>query len=437
MSSTAAAAPQLPGHAPVFPPANAPAPAVSQSLREIFSLGDFVKEVGNEKNLNDQKALIAAYDASVLALVGPNDLQKVMVYDKETRQKVERFFKKKSAWKKLARHFRINVVEAWHQVTILDNGNVIAEVRVRGIAPWGQEADELGACTTYETRFAYDKSKGWHDCLATAMTRASNRAISALIAAGEVSAEEVGAEDRGDDEQTEEQRIAIRTAALAKMTLDDALKVTLAGKPKAWGNNGGKPLADVSNATLTRALAFFKEKIAVEDKDFLAYQIRAISLVLEARGAAPNETPATSLKEQLDAAADKEDAKTLPFDNAGGVATTSATTATAPAAKKATRELPADVKEIKRWSTAEMQAKVIELLELPLFEGEIRIEYHRQLRDNPTHHQLVGMLTVLAERMAAPKVALDSRGNVGVLPGEYDEESDSDGDDGMSPAAHD
>src|SRR5690606_31072830 len=69
----------------------------------------------------------------------------------------------------------------------------VARVVVRATAPWGQTVEAVGLCDTREARFrsAAARAKATHDVEATAATRATNRAISDLIAAGEVSAEEI------------------------------------------------------------------------------------------------------------------------------------------------------------------------------------------------------------------------------------------------------
>ena len=59
---------------------------------------------------------------------------------------------------------------------------------VKARATWGgRTAENLGAVSSDERGFA----RSWHDPLATAATRAINRAISDMIAGGEVSAEEL------------------------------------------------------------------------------------------------------------------------------------------------------------------------------------------------------------------------------------------------------
>lgn len=126
-----------------------------------------------------QQAMARAYDAACKALIGPNDVQ----LDKG------REFKKKSAWRKLARHFGLSTAVTGVQKEYL--GDVfLATVTVKATGPWGQSSDAVGACAT-------DEATGRRvitiaDAIATAETRATNRAVSNLIAMGEVSAEEIG-----------------------------------------------------------------------------------------------------------------------------------------------------------------------------------------------------------------------------------------------------
>ena len=126
-----------------------------------------------------QQALARAYDEACAALIGPNDVQ------------VEsgRSFKKKSAWRKLARHFNISTAVASVQKEFV--GDVfLATVTVTATGPWGQSSDAVGACATDEATGRRIITMA--DALATAETRATNRAVSNLIAMGEVSAEEIG-----------------------------------------------------------------------------------------------------------------------------------------------------------------------------------------------------------------------------------------------------
>lgn len=143
-----------------------------------FSMPDYLASVNTEAALRTQQQLAAAYDKACTALIGPNDVQ----------MDGNRSFKKKSAWRKLARHFGIST--AVSGITKEDmNGIFVATVTVRASGPWGQSAEAVGACGT-------DEATGRRvitiaDAIATAETRSTNRAISNLIAMGEVSAEEI------------------------------------------------------------------------------------------------------------------------------------------------------------------------------------------------------------------------------------------------------
>lgn len=218
-----------------------PAPAP-----EAKSFEEILAELTDPQTLERHVALIAAYDVAVSKLVTQADVQ---VEGKRT-------FKKKSAWRKLAQFFRVSTEilrnERWWEIDE-ESGekHLVARVVVRGRAPWGQTAETVGLCSTRESRFyatgirclncggpmwdnrapgksrngeafrckdnecggsimpgefdesqlqrrpnATARAKADHDVEATAATRAVNRAISDLIAAGEVSAEEMeGAEE--------------------------------------------------------------------------------------------------------------------------------------------------------------------------------------------------------------------------------------------------
>ena len=65
----------------------------------------------------------------------------------------------------------------------------VATVTVKADAPWGQSSESVGACATDEETGRRKITIA--DAIATAETRATNRAVSNLIAMGEVSAEEM------------------------------------------------------------------------------------------------------------------------------------------------------------------------------------------------------------------------------------------------------
>jgi len=146
-----------------------------------YDARDYLATLTKHDGIGVQRQLSAAYDAAVASLIGPNDVQ----------MEGTRSFKKKSAWRKLARYFNISVAIAKVEHTVLEgSGHFLCTVTARAVAPWGQSYEEVGACCT-------DEATGRRvitvaDAIATASTRAGNRAVSNLIAMGEVSAEEVG-----------------------------------------------------------------------------------------------------------------------------------------------------------------------------------------------------------------------------------------------------
>lgn len=97
-------------------------------------------------------------------------------------------FKKKSAWRKYRNAFKINT-EIIDREILKDKQGRVQEATfiVRATSPRGDYTDAYGSCSRFEHPF----SKPNHDIPATAQTRATNRAISDLIGAGEVSAEEM------------------------------------------------------------------------------------------------------------------------------------------------------------------------------------------------------------------------------------------------------
>src|SRR5690606_2837336 len=153
-----------------------------------LSFGEVVERLASPEALEQQQKFMAAYDRAVRALIGPNDVH---------RASDGREYKKKSAWRKLARWAGISTeivrADRWWEEDPDGARHYVARVVVRATAPWGQTAEAVGLCDTREARFrsAAARAKATHDVEATAATRATNRAISDLIAAGEVSAEEI------------------------------------------------------------------------------------------------------------------------------------------------------------------------------------------------------------------------------------------------------
>lgn len=207
---------------------NAPAP---------FDMATFLADIKNPAHVAQQQALAAAYDAACSAIIGPNDVQ------------IEggRSFKKKSAWRKLGRYFRISTRVSRIDKEVLSTGDFLATVTVEASAPWGQSAEAAGACCT-------DEATGRRvitvaDAIATAETRATNRAVSNLIAMGEVSAEEMGDRSGGQSRGAPKK---------------DEDKVMPFGKQK------GTRLGDIETSALESTVAWATEKDAKKFKDLIA-----------------------------------------------------------------------------------------------------------------------------------------------------------------------
>lgn len=188
-----------------------------------FELHSYLKAL----DATGQNALAAAYDAACSAVIGPNDVQAAD----------GRSFKKKSAWRKLARYFNISV-QIIEEPTISQVGEfMVATVRARATAPWGQSFDDVGSCGTDEATGRRTISIA--DAVATAATRASNRAVSNLIAMGEVSAEEIG------DHKSRQQSSS-------------------KGPVLPFGDKKGTPLADLSSEELNTVKQWCVKKDAAK-----------------------------------------------------------------------------------------------------------------------------------------------------------------------------
>lgn len=203
-------------------------------VRPGFDLTDYLTTVGSAVAIKQQHQLAAAYDAACASLIGPNDVQ------------VEggRTFKKKSAWRKLGRHFSISTAVVSVHKEWMDE-TFVATVTVRASAPWGQSAEAVGACGTDEESGRREITMA--DAIATAETRATNRAISNLIAMGEVSAEEMS---KG------EPRASGPKAARDKVM--------------PFGKTKGKKLGELETKELDSTAKWCREKDATKFADLIA-----------------------------------------------------------------------------------------------------------------------------------------------------------------------
>lgn len=149
----------------------------------------------NESNVPDVRVAIEQWDAYqklCKGLLNDTDYQKIEVKQKDKNGKwikVEKQFKKKSAWQKLSRAFNVDTAIVNRELVRTNTGRVKeAYYCISASLPNGRRVESDALCSRTEN--GKDKVSD-HTIMATAKTRATNRAISELIGAGEVSAEEL------------------------------------------------------------------------------------------------------------------------------------------------------------------------------------------------------------------------------------------------------
>ncbi|HUK51586.1 MAG TPA: hypothetical protein VLV18_11150 [Terriglobales bacterium] len=142
-------------------------------------------------------------DTEPQSLVSPADpkrVLKVMRRFEETKRQVltsndfvvletgreKRPYIKKSGWMKYALACELSLEKRDERVEETAQGRIY-HYTYRSIAPNGRFADAVGSASTTERNFTHPD----HDARALVQTRACNRAISNLVAGGEVSAEEM------------------------------------------------------------------------------------------------------------------------------------------------------------------------------------------------------------------------------------------------------
>lgn len=142
-----------------------------------------------------------AYQELCKGILDKSDYQKIIVKEKDENGNyvsVEREFKKKSAWQKLARAFNVDTRIVERDLERTKMGRVReAYYCVRATLPNGRSVESDALCSRSER--GKDKVSD-HTIMATAKTRATNRAISELIGAGEVSSDEMTVEFRAVDD---------------------------------------------------------------------------------------------------------------------------------------------------------------------------------------------------------------------------------------------
>jgi hypothetical protein len=99
----------------------------------------------------------------------------------------EKKYVKKSGWMLYALACQLSLEKRDERRETLEDGTKVFHYTYRAIAPSGRFADADGSASSSEREFNHEI----HDVRALAQTRACNRAVSNLVAGGEVSAEEL------------------------------------------------------------------------------------------------------------------------------------------------------------------------------------------------------------------------------------------------------
>ena len=153
------------------------------------STGEIVNEVLTPIALDKVVASFQAYQVACEKILIESDYQVIQ----------GKMFKKKSAWRKLATAYCISTeIQDERREQIGDH--FIYHFTVRAIAMNGRYAEGVGSCSSDEKGLA----KTEHNTRSIGETRATNRAISNLIGAGEVSAEEIETKESNHTEEANE-----------------------------------------------------------------------------------------------------------------------------------------------------------------------------------------------------------------------------------------
>lgn len=195
-------------------------------------------------------------------------------------------FAKKSAWRKIATAFDLDVTIVGEEVERDHDGKILrAKVIARATAPSGRAMDGDGYCTRDEFHGKRGKNpKLENDLRATATTRAKNRAISDLVGMGEISAEEVA---EGDNisaphwaREATADRLEIARAALAYL-IDPT-----GTDPAIEAGGGARALAVHVTKLISDELDVFPEAVAVA----FSYAGRRVRDALQAPQTRPETT---------------------------------------------------------------------------------------------------------------------------------------------------
>ena len=164
-----------------------PQPKITQNLPETeefpITIAQDQESIINLPTKQEVDAYLQMYDYVKSRIVDDSDFVYIQ----------NRKFLKKSGWRKFVKAFNISIQLIKKNIFELE-GDVHAEVRVRASLPNGQFVE--GYAIKSKSEYWSEKYQNFgnynmHNLVATAYTRASNRAISDLVGFGEVSAEEV------------------------------------------------------------------------------------------------------------------------------------------------------------------------------------------------------------------------------------------------------
>lgn len=198
--------------------------------------------------MDEKKELqIAEQTPQVLAPLSPEEAKNMMklyqdyqaaLLDESDYQDIQgKKFKKKSAWRKFAMANNLSVRVVDERREELPNGDYAYHFVAEATHPNGRVTSGSGSCTAYEKSKLIDgkwkTAKGYeaeanslHNVRSTAETRAWNRAVSNMVAAGEVSAEEV---DQGQHIQ-EQYLQTTKQKAQSTQPTGETIEVTYQGK---------------------------------------------------------------------------------------------------------------------------------------------------------------------------------------------------------------
>ena len=134
--------------------------------------------------LQETRRMMHDYQTGLEQIVSTDDWQEF----RGNRDGQSHRFLKRSGWRKIALWFGLDLEVIRREIDRDPDGRILrAHVIARATAPNGRFCDGDGGCSADERRF----SKVEHDVTATAVTRATNRAISGLVGMGALSAEEL------------------------------------------------------------------------------------------------------------------------------------------------------------------------------------------------------------------------------------------------------